>query len=270
MMNKKMKRLVSGILTSMAAVPVAANVLASPVQASTTDGAIKVILCNYTDLNGNYVERKEITFPDAQPLIKDDRTLVPIRPVAEELGQYVSWAENPVGSGGTAIISNTASLDGDCEDSGHTYKDTVQGKTALETFKGIDKWRISFGRSDIIFASPPTFENFLYAIEYSKRYSVHVTIPVDTGNEDTIDTYLTARMALDRNTTGMVAASTDCITDVPAQIIDDRTYLPLRATCAALGLNDMRWDEDTRTVTLYCDRSTSTSDRKAEPIVIVN
>ncbi|MGZ0052917.1 copper amine oxidase N-terminal domain-containing protein [Brevibacillus gelatini] len=37
--------------------------------------------------------KKEIVFPDQKPLIRDSRTLVPIRPIAETLGFKVDWNE---------------------------------------------------------------------------------------------------------------------------------------------------------------------------------
>ena len=44
------------------------------------------------------------------------------------------------------------------------------------------------------------------------------------------------------------------ILDVPPTIIQDRTMLPLRALCEALGL-DVDWDEKNRTVILDCDEA---------------
>lgn len=40
-----------------------------------------------------YVNDAEVGFPDAQPYIKNDRTLVPVRFVSEQLGAQVSWDE---------------------------------------------------------------------------------------------------------------------------------------------------------------------------------
>ena len=39
-------------------------------------------------------------------------------------------------------------------------------------------------------------------------------------------------------------------TDVPAQIIDGRTLIPLRALSESLGLT-VKWDGDSRTVFIY-------------------
>ncbi|QQY79897.1 copper amine oxidase-like protein [Keratinibaculum paraultunense] len=49
-----------------------------------------------------YINNKEVTFPDAQPFIVrgDDRTLVPIRFVAEDLGYKVDWDEENWFKGG--------------------------------------------------------------------------------------------------------------------------------------------------------------------------
>ena len=37
--------------------------------------------------------QQQIAFPDQQPILKDNRTLVPIRPIAESLGFHVEWNE---------------------------------------------------------------------------------------------------------------------------------------------------------------------------------
>lgn len=53
-----------------------------------------------------YVDGKSVSFPDQAPVIKNNRTLVPIRFVAEALGYAVDWT-TPAESGtqkGVAVI----------------------------------------------------------------------------------------------------------------------------------------------------------------------
>ncbi|MGN7468646.1 copper amine oxidase N-terminal domain-containing protein [Brevibacillus sp. SAFN-007a] len=74
-----LKKLASFVL-ALALVPMAAfSAAAAPVAAQT---AVKVTY-----------NKKAIVFPDQKPLIRDSRTLVPIRPIAETLGFQVDWNE---------------------------------------------------------------------------------------------------------------------------------------------------------------------------------
>ena len=116
-------------------------------------------------VNGEYV------FPDSDPVIVNDRTLVPIRAIGEKLGYNVWWN----GEKRTAALSN----------------DTV-------------------------------------------------TLAV------TIDSMEMVRETQDKNILGNVINEVIPI-DVAASIINDRTYLPLRAVGEALGC-DVAWDGTTRTV----------------------
>lgn len=74
MMLKKLASLVLAI----ALVPVAAFSVSAAISAP----AIKV-----------EYNKKQIAFPDQKPVIRDSRTLVPIRPIAEGLGFEVEWNE---------------------------------------------------------------------------------------------------------------------------------------------------------------------------------
>ncbi|RQD70827.1 MAG: copper amine oxidase N-terminal domain-containing protein, partial [Tindallia sp. MSAO_Bac2] len=40
---------------------------------------------------GVFVDGERLDFPDAEPFIRDGRTLVPIRAIAEALGSEVEW-----------------------------------------------------------------------------------------------------------------------------------------------------------------------------------
>ncbi len=113
---------------------------------------------------------------DAEPLIKDDRTLVPVRTVGNGLGYGVDWDE----STRTAILQ--------------------KDKTTLKIDINHDIIRKQF-------------------VEYDTQTGIDVI-----KNEQ-------------------------FKTDVPAQIIDGRTYLPVRAVSEALGCK-VDWDGTTRTVTI--------------------
>lgn len=127
-------------------------------QVSSNPNAIKI------KIDGSYV------YPDSDPLIKNDRTIVPIRAVAEKLGYEVSW-------------------DGDTR--------------TVTIVSGLDTLKIKIGQKYMD----------LYTAVPGKNYSER------------------ARLTL----------------DAPAEIINDRTYLPLRAIGEALGC-DVDWDGANRTV----------------------
>ena len=64
------------------------------------------------------VNGKTVGFPDQPPVVQNERTLVPVRFVAEALGYDVAWnqADNSVGIDGGKIVlyigTNTAKIDG--------------------------------------------------------------------------------------------------------------------------------------------------------------
>ncbi|MFA7637276.1 MAG: copper amine oxidase N-terminal domain-containing protein [Monoglobales bacterium] len=120
-------------------------------------GAIKVFVY---DSSSDITKR--ITFPDQQPVIVNDRTLIPVRGLFEDMGYVVSWDD----------ATQTATL-----------------------------------ASPGITIRVPVGQNFIYRGDRA--------IPVD----------------------------------VPAQLINSRTMIPLRAISEAMGF-DVGWDEDTKTVTI--------------------
>ena len=130
----------------------------SGTQVPSNPNAIKI------KIDGSYV------YPDSDPVIKNDRTIVPIRAVAEKLGYEVSWdAETRT----VTIVS------------------------------GLDTLKIKIGQ---------------------KYMDLYTQVPGENYSER-------ARLTL----------------DAPAEIINDRTYLPLRAIGEALGC-DVDWDGANRTV----------------------
>lgn len=118
-------------------------------------------------IDGEYIT------PDSDPVIKNDRTIVPIRAVAEKLGYDVSWEAETR----TAVITN--------------------GETIL---------RVTIDAPEMV---KETKEEVDFVPEF----------------------YTQEKISL----------------DVAATIINDRTYLPLRAVGEALGC-DVDWDAANRTV----------------------
>lgn len=112
----------------------------------------------------------ERVYPDSDPIIKNDRTIVPIRAVAEKLGYQVSWDAS---TRTVTIVS------------------------------GLDTLTIKIGQ---------------------KYMDLNTKVPGKNYSER-------SRLTL----------------EAPAEIINDRTYLPLRAIGEALGC-DVDWDGANRTV----------------------
>ncbi|MBO5733799.1 MAG: copper amine oxidase N-terminal domain-containing protein [Clostridia bacterium] len=125
---------------------------------SSNPNAIKI------KVDGSYV------YPDSDPIIKNDRTIVPIRAVAEKLGYEVSWDAS---TRTVTIVS------------------------------GLDTLTIKIGQ---------------------KYMDLNTKVPGKNYSER-------SRLTL----------------EAPAEIINDRTYLPLRAIGEALGC-DVDWDGANRTV----------------------
>ncbi|MBQ6856068.1 MAG: copper amine oxidase N-terminal domain-containing protein, partial [Lachnospiraceae bacterium] len=84
-MNKKIFRLISAVLTAVTLISAAAI----PSMAAAPDLTVKV-------------DGKVIDFPDQEPTIVKDRTLVPVRFIAENLGYDVEWDKDA----NAAVIDN--------------------------------------------------------------------------------------------------------------------------------------------------------------------
>ncbi len=133
-------------------------------EVSLNNESIKILV------NGEYV------YPDSDPVIINDRTLCPIRAVAERLGFEVDWEPEKR----EAVVLGNGMLRIPIDENYMTkYKAVGAGG----------------------------FSNYL--VEYKKDKTINL--------------------------------------DVPAQIINDRTYLPLRAVGEALDC-EVDWDGATRTV----------------------
>lgn len=77
-----MLKKLSSLLLAIALVPMTVFSAAAAPAATPAQPAIKV-----------EYNKKQIAFPDQSPVIREGRTLVPIRPIAESLGFEVKWTE---------------------------------------------------------------------------------------------------------------------------------------------------------------------------------
>ena len=208
------------------------------------DDTIKVKLCNYIDKNGKWVDSKYIEF-DVEPQIIDGRTMVPIRAIAEELGYNVSW----VGFSNLVGISKVVKEDdvNDYLDKYTQFKDFVYLIRQLESnnnntaFDMVNKKHYSEVISDpnagVLYSNNIyTVDNMLYNRE---RFSL------ETGFFVNKNVAFTELVGYQGDIRDILEYTFEL--DVPPQVIENRTLVPLRAAGELLGLQ-VEWDNKNRTV----------------------
>ncbi len=120
-----------------------------------------------------FLDGKEILFPDVKPVVRNNRTLFPVRIVAESMGMEVEW----------------------------------DGENGVSVKKGPDSLLLTIGSDRL------------------------------TGTKD--------------------GAEAEARLDAPAEIIDDRTCIPIRAVMEFFGA-DVEWDGDTDTIYITSPREAQT------------
>ena len=225
------------------------------VQAEENDQDIKVYLRNYTNRSGDYEESKEIQF-DVKPQLIDNRVMVPIRAIAEELGYTVNWTPEP-GSGGLVDILTTIHRNNDRDvnkfiESKHQYKDFIylnrqvlDGKnpTSFKVKRVAYRNNFKLRLNDVPeYDSEITLDDVLYN---SKQYlRARCTFKVNCKTAGEWDAHTTIYGCNDGKYTYVGGEYT---LDVKPQIIDGRTLVPLRAAAELLGLH-VEWVGKTKTV----------------------
>ncbi|MCL2838053.1 MAG: copper amine oxidase N-terminal domain-containing protein [Oscillospiraceae bacterium] len=179
----KMKKILCVIL-AIALLPVFGGVFAVQSDGESVD-RISVILDG---------ERLEF---DVEPIIIDNRTLVPFRAIFEALGFEVEWVESEAQ---IAEINIMLSISDNAE-----VFDWVFDRPAVGAGNDFGMIGLQIGSSAMLIGS-----DFAYSPYYNFRW---ITL------------------------------------DVPPQIVDNRTLVPLRAIAEATGA-DVEWDADTQTVTI--------------------
>lgn len=221
---------------------------------------IKVQVVNMSSKTGKTQNMTEVKFTDARPIIVEGRTLIPIRVVAEAIGYDVSW------NGDTAevILKSNMSMKGydgiypnrynqaesvyscfiDLE-KGKNIKKEAPGFYGSVTKKNCDKF------ADFVKGHGGNFENIVRMGVNNPKATSTVYSDVDMiaqgfwgvfGSE--MDLYKKYSKP------GHIVAHYKM--DVAPMVIDGRTYIPLRAATELMGMN-VKWDNDTRTVTITAD-----------------
>ena len=198
------------------------------------DDTMKVRLCNYIDNAGNWVGEKYIKF-DVKPQIINGRTMVPIRAVAEELGYKVIWNDYDKSVDIHKTFDNSSQVEKVTQ-----YKDLVwllyklEGGTRIDNFSNRKQYWGS-GFDDY------TVDGMLYGDDYIfVGAGATVVINNKVGKTSMFGGY---------GGKGFDEMYFEYFMDVPPQIINGRTLIPLRAVGDMLGLK-VEWNNNTRTVTL--------------------
>ena len=198
---------------------------------------IDVYIKGYTNSDGNIVnEYQKVDFKDVKPQIVDNRTMVPIRAVAEQIGYEVKWTN---GTRRIDLIGKSTSVQEELP-----YQCEVMYNMLLNNCYDARGNRLpNLGNTYFYFNSKKTstkeFEQFyeLLTGDSSINYGIYLVV----GNKKGV-TYIgrTGVNALDE-------VRAEYTMDVSPMIYNDRTLLPLRAVGEMLGF-EVEWDNNTRTV----------------------
>ena len=224
---------------------------------------IRIKLCNYTDPSDNWVGEKWVIskndvkafkkehpnakyiVSDTEAVIKKERTMVPVRVIAEELGYEVTWNYGNYDINLTRFSSNSSGYNS----YGYKYYKNYNqfskfinlfyrlegGK--VDRFKDFHTFSTTYNAPISIGGMTKRAEMFVYSIDFNigekKGYIEMVA--------DTFDGYDLSRQHFARATYTI---------DSPAYIDkQNRTMIPLRAMGEMMGLS-VSWDNANRVVTI--------------------
>lgn len=220
-----------GVISGAGAI---ANGAVEAINAMSNKDNIKVKVLNVHDASGKLITSKTISFPDSKPIIINGRTMLPIRAVAEAVGYQVSWDGK----------EQKVTLKGYF---GRTSNCNYQGKN--QAYSLMSKYKEKYLFFD---------KNKGSSVMYDDDFNGFVKMALDgklSYMEDYTEVYSDIKLYLNKtdaycnlwvNTHGLFGTYR---MNVAPQIINDRTYLPLRAVGEMMGL-DVEWNGGTKTVTL--------------------
>ena len=201
-----------------------------------TESNIKVKMRGYTNKDGKRINEYRTVEFDVKPQLINDRTMVPIRAVAEELGYEVRW------TGGTSRVdligSQNEIIEGKLPYQCQTMIDMMK-----DSMKGSKKTGSNFSETYTYFNSTPVTEeiykkfNDLLQKDGAVRYGVYLHVGKTQGVA-----YISRNSEL-----SLDEIRVNYEMDVTPIVYKDRTLLPLRAVGELLGF-DVQWDGSTQTV----------------------
>ena len=213
---------------------------------------IKVYLCDYSDvtmtnkmlgsvtdaLNPKVIKRKELKF-DVKPVIINDRTYVPIRVIAEELGYEVDWDAATQ----SVILSNVINT------SSNLYTKIIQHKRIVDLFKDLEtastQRKFTKLRNIRVYSSTGDVDYILKNYPHLKT-DIRMYVGKNTSQWGIIP--VSSKGALSSASASIPITSIHT-GDCSPEIVDGRTLVPLRTVSELLGL-DIQWNETTRTITM--------------------
>lgn len=199
---------------------------------------VKVILKGYTDAQGSFVKSREVNF-DVEPQIIDSRTMLPVRAITEELGYTVDWNADERKITITGVFGSD-----DIEDK--ASNSASQYLRTSDVFLKLDSGESYDNISNYHYQG--SFRPALIDVIESNKVTVEEVLYIDNNKA-------TVRVSKYGETDGFYF---DYTMDVPPQIVDNRTLIPVRAVVEMLGLQ-VDWDDSTRTVSIIADNGFSES-----------
>lgn len=199
---------------------------------------INVYVRGYDDNNGNYVNSyQKVDFPDATPIIVNDRTLIPIRGVAEKLGYEVNWSNI---DRRVDIIKKSKDFDSElptqCDRVFQTLIDNSTDGNNKNEYMNTTYYY--YGLKNM---SKDDLDRFKQRIidNQEVNYGAYLRIGDSKG----------VAYVANKNRYGIDEARVNYSMDVPPALYRDRTMIPLRAVGEMLGF-EVVWDGNSNTVYL--------------------
>lgn len=201
---------------------------------------IDVKLCNYINPQGKWVKEKYIHF-DVEPEIYYDRTYVPVRAIAEELGYKVDWRN------GKVILYKKLDSDFEVNKNNQNLR-TLNLLYRVEAGKKVDNilassyYRIG-GRVQRL--NGQTSIGTILTKKPALGVDMYVSNSIDNKENMRSVVYIVSNNGGSGGEGISISHKFDC----PAIIVEGRTLIPLRALGELLGL-DVSWDGNKYLVTI--------------------
>lgn len=221
---------------------------------------IRIKLCNYTDTTDNWVGEKWIIskndvkafkkehpnakyiVSDTKAVIKNQRTMVPLRVIAEELGYTVEW-----GGGSVTLYRIVSNIQGSNNSGYKYYKNYNQFSKFINLFYRLEGGRVD-RFDDISLSFDENYRTTSIGEMVNNGKLFIYTIDLSVGSEKGYVDFV-SRSSLE-NYDDMVSAGVFYNIDSPAYIDkQNRTMIPLRAMGEMMGLS-VSWDNANRVVTI--------------------
>lgn len=199
---------------------------------------IQVYVRGYDDENGNYVSTyQKVEFPDINPMVVRERTLLPIRGVAEKLGYEVKW--NNIDRR-VDIVKESKNFGDKLPAQGDRVFKALKDNSLDGTNKNenMSTTYYYFSLKNMNKEALQTFKDRILKNQ-SLQYGAYLRIGDSKG----------VAYVANSNRFGIDEARVNYTMDVPPCLYKDRTLLPLRAVGEMLGFK-VEWDGNSGTVYL--------------------